>query len=66
MSYEQEQAQRLRDELSQRMNKVPDRVKNGSVQAVREWVGRREEAAKLLKKRGATVTEYISAISRLE
>lgn len=66
MSYDQEQIERLRGELLDAMNKVPDYVKNGSVQAVRNWMNAREDAGKLLKKRGATTSQYISAINSLK
>lgn len=66
MSYEQQQIQRLRQELQAKLNKVPDRVRNGSVQAVQNWMRLREESAKTFKKKGVTAAELMGAISRLE
>ena len=60
------QRELFRKKLEERMNKVPERIQNGSIQATREWVKRRADAAKLLKKPGATVAQLISAISSLE
>lgn len=66
MSYEQQQIQRLRQELQVRLNKVPDQVRNGSVQTVQNWMRLREESAKTLKKKNVTAAELMGAISRLE
>lgn len=60
------QKELFRKKLEERINKVPDRVRNGSIQATREWMRRRDEAVKLVKKPGVTVTQLISAISNLE
>lgn len=64
--YEQEQAERLRERLQEAINKVPDRVRNGSIQATRSWMKQRAEAVKLLKKRNASGAELISAINALQ
>ena len=60
------QKELFRKKLEERINKVPDRVRNGSIQATREWMKRRDEAVKLVKKPGTTVAQFISAISNLE
>lgn len=63
---EKQQRELFRNKLAERINKVPERVQNGSIQATREWMKRRDEAAKLLKKPGVSVSQLISAISSLE
>lgn len=55
----------LRQRLQRAINRVPDRIQSGSIQATRDWMARREEAAKLLKK-GGTATELLSALSQIE
>lgn len=62
----QHQREIFRTKLEDRINKVPDRIKNGSVQATREWIKRRDEAQKLLKKPSATLSQLMSAITSLE
>jgi hypothetical protein len=52
--------------LSERINKVPARVNNGGIETTRAWMEARKRAEKLLKKRDATATQLISAISELE
>lgn len=66
MSYDDQQVQRLRRELQDKLNKVPDHVRNGSVQTVKNWMRVRDESSKTLKKRNATSAELMGAISRLE
>lgn len=61
-----DQTARLRQELQAKMNKVPDAVRNGSVQTVRNWMRIRTDAEKVLKKKSVTAAELIGAISRLE
>ena len=63
---DKQQKELFRKKLEGVINKVPERVRNGSIQATREWVKRRDEAAKLLKKPGATVSQLMSAITNLE
>lgn len=66
MNHEEETLNRLRDELATKINRVPERVRNGGVMETRQWVAKRDEAAKLLKKRGASARDFISAISSIE
>lgn len=56
----------FRKKLEEAINKVPPRIANGSIQATRNWVRDRDQAVKLLKKPGATVTQLMSAIQSLE
>lgn len=63
---DKQQRELFRKKLESVINKVPDRIRDGSIQATREWVKRRDEAAKLLKKPGATVSQLMSAITNLE
>lgn len=58
--------QRLQEQLRALCNKPPERVINGSIQATRLWMSRREAAWKLLNKRTVTAHELMSAISALE
>ena len=60
------QKELFRKKLEERINKVPERVRNGSIQVTREWMKRRDEAVKLVRKPGATVAQFMSAISNLE
>lgn len=55
----------LRQRLQRAVNRVPERVQNGSVQATREWMDRREEAVRLLKK-NPTATQLLSMLGSLE
>lgn len=66
MTTDVQQMQRLQQELREKMNRVPDHVRNGSVQAVRNWMRLREDATKIAKKKGVTAAELAGAISRLE
>lgn len=66
MGYDQDTIERHRKRLEEAINTVPERVRNGSVQATRSWMAQREQAAKLLKKRNASVSELISAIGSLQ
>lgn len=65
MSYDVQQIERLRQELQAKLNKVPDHVRDGSVQAVRHWMSLREDAAKVAKKKNVSASELMGAISRL-
>ncbi len=60
------QKELFRKKLEAVINKVPPRIANGSIQATRDWVRNRDQAVKLLKKPGATVTQLMSAIQTLE
>jgi hypothetical protein len=66
MKYEQHQVARLREELRVAVNKVPQGIQNGSVQATRAWLERRNGALKVLKKPNATETELRSALSSIQ
>ena len=63
---DKQQREIFRRKVESAINKVPDRIRNGSIQATREWMKRRDEAAKLLKKPGATVSQLMSALTNLE
>lgn len=66
MSYEQEQTERQRERLREIINKVPDKVANGSIQATREWLRIRAQAEKLLKNPRATATQLMGMVSQLQ
>jgi hypothetical protein len=66
MSYEKEQAEIQRARLREVMNKVPDSVTNGSVQATREWLRIRAQAEKLVKNPRATATQLMGMVSQLQ
>lgn len=56
----------LRKRLSAAINKVPERINSGSVQDTREWVRKRNESAKFLKKSNATVAQLMAAIENVK
>lgn len=60
------QKELFRKKLEEQINKVPERIANGSVQATREWVKRRDAALKVMKKPGSTVSQLMAAISSIE
>lgn len=60
------QKELFRKKLEERINKVPERIANGSIQATRDWVKKRDAAMKLMKKPGATVPQLMAAISSIE
>lgn len=66
MGYDRDTVERHRKRLEEAINKVPERVRNGGIQATRSWMAQREQAVKLLKKRNASVGELISAIGSLQ
>ena len=66
MSYEAEQRERAVASLKQLINKVPTRVTNAGVMETRAWVQARQEAEKLLKKRGVTTAELLGMADRLK
>lgn len=66
MNRGQYQLAQLRDELRMAVNKVPQGIQNGSVQATRAWLERRNGAMKVLKKPNATETELRSALSSIQ
>lgn len=55
-----------RRRLQEAVNRVPERIRNGSIQATREWMRRRDAAAKLANKPGATLTDLMSALQSIE
>lgn len=59
------QKELFRKKLEEAVNKVPPRIQSGSIQATRNWMRERDQAVKLLKKPGATVTQMMSAIQSL-
>lgn len=63
---EKQKAQALRAELAIKINKVPMRVQNGSIDVTRAWMANRKQAMKVLKKPGATTTELASAMAMVE
>jgi hypothetical protein len=66
MSYEKEQADIQRARLREVMNKVPDKIASGSIQATREWLRLRAQAEKLVKNPRATATQLLGMIGQLQ
>lgn len=66
MSYEVEQRERAMASLKELLNKVPARVTNAGVMETRAWVQARQEAEKLMKKRGVTTAELLGMADRLK
>lgn len=66
MSYAEEQLERARAGLKAVLNKVPQRVLDAGVMETRAWVQMREDAEKLLKKRGVGVAELMGMTDRLK
>jgi hypothetical protein len=60
------QKELFRKKLEEQINKVPPRVRDGSIQATRDWVRQRDYASKLLKKPGATVTQLMTALDSIQ
>lgn len=60
------QKELFRRKLEDAINKVPPRIANGSIQATRNWVRNRDQAVKLLKKPGATVTQLMTALDSIQ
>lgn len=52
-------------ELERLVNKCPHGILNGSIQATREWMSARAEAAKLIKNPRASVNKLNAAVSRM-
>jgi hypothetical protein len=63
---EKDQLERLKERLEEHINKVPERVANGSIQDTREWLEIREEAKKMLRKSNLNAGQILSMISRLQ
>jgi len=55
-----------RQRLQEQIDKVPERVRNGSIQVTRDWMRQRERAMKVLKKSGSTVTELMTALQSIQ
>lgn len=66
MSYAEEQLERARAQLKEVLNKVPQRVIEAGVMETRAWVQMRQDAEKLLKKRGVSVAELMGMTDRLK
>lgn len=66
VSYDKDHIERLRQQLRQQMNKVPERVRGGSIQETRDWMQCRQEAEKLVKRTNAGAPELLGMISRLQ
>lgn len=60
-----EQKAELALRLGRLINTVPDSVKNGSVQVVRQWRAARDKAAKVAGSSRSSVQELESAISSM-
>ncbi len=56
----------LRKQLREQINKVPESVRNGSIQTTRSWVAQRNEAMKVLNKPNSTATQLMSAINSIK
>lgn len=65
MSYETDQIERIKQRLSEVINKVPERVLTGGVMETRAWMDLRREAERMLKRKVGTA-EMLSMISRLQ
>lgn len=66
MTYAEEQLQRARAGLKEILNKVPQRVISGGVMETRAWMQMRQDAEKLLKKRGVSAAELMGMTDRLK
>ncbi len=66
MSYAEEQLERAKARLKEALKKVPDRVMSAGVMETRAWMQTREEAEKLLKKRGVGIAELMGMADRLK
>lgn len=63
---DEELKESLRQRLREAINKVPERINSGSVQVVRDWVRKRNDAEKVLKKSNATIAQLMSAIESVK
>lgn len=63
---DEELKESLRQQLREAINKVPERINSGSVQAVRAWMRMRNEAEKVLKRSNATIAQLMSAIESVK
>lgn len=65
MTHDEQEIERLRGVLRERMRRAPDRINTASVQVVRDYKKAYVAAAKLVGKRGATATELQAAITQV-
>jgi len=64
-NYERQTVEALRQRLRQQVNKVPESIASGSIQATRLWVKQREAAVKVLNNPRSTATQLQSAIQSI-
>lgn len=64
--YDKDQLERIRAKLEQQINKVPERIANGSIQETQAWLRDREEAQKMLRKTNVGAPALLAMISRLQ
>jgi len=55
-----------RKRLEEKINKVPERIRNGSIQDTRHWMKQRDAAIKIMKKPNVTVTQLMTALQMIE
>lgn len=65
MNYNEDDIVRLRAQLSEALSKIPKRLNNASVQAVRSYREAHSRAIKVLNKRNATGFELQSALNEV-
>ena len=64
--FDKDQLERIKEQLEQQINKVPVRVRSGSIQVTREWMRDRDEAVKMLRKTNVGAPALLAMISRLQ
>lgn len=64
--YERNTIDSLRQRLREQVNKVPQSIASGSIQATRQWVKQREAAVKVLNNPRSTATQLLSAIESIK
>lgn len=57
---------KLRAELQIQINKVPQRIQQGSINATRAWMAARQHAIKVLKKKSASSSDLQSALNSIQ
>lgn len=55
-----------KEKLRALINKVPDRVRNGSINTTRDWLEKRATAEKMLNRPGVTATQLLGMINQLQ
>ena len=65
MTYEEQEAERLRAILREGLRKVPARINSASVQAVRDYKDAYKRAMKVVDKRNATPSELQNMINQV-